>query len=317
MEADLAHVYSDHVYPYAPEVDRYVVRMIKRLDATSVADMRRVMDAFHEDGCKVPDWRLKSRAEEYLRGTWMPAPEIGAEAIAAFLALYGRPALIAEAGESGDDDGTDQEGSRFFGLPCLEEGLAWPKDGEGEPMRFVAQFNVGRAGFVIEQLPEAEILQVFISRDEDCPEDMQVLTSDKGRPRAMAVLPEGYEAEPAKPAALRTVTSYPDRDEPLLAMPEGLNVDNFDESDLGRKLAELRDGNTWPTQVGGWPQYVQGPPHAEIGEGLYGTGRTTFLIQVSDDIGLEFGDSGLLYAWLEEHPPGSGEQALRTELQIC
>jgi hypothetical protein len=250
------------------EHERYVREVVARVGASTLGDMKAVMDAIARDAiCGDAEWSLRSLAEGILKGELDPIPDLPRKVVAEYVRRNTRPTLHTHLlrRQSGDP-----RASRFFGVPCLPPGTPWPVTEEGEPMRFVLQVDFDVAGLRPEAIPDVGFMAVFVTpsewdEEEGCPgmidaeDPVVVVTAGSAAECEPAAVPDGYVMEKAKEIGFRRRRSFPAGDDPFVEMPPGVTLETLDRTNLGHRLDIERGkaASSYETLIGGWPKVIQ------------------------------------------------------------
>ena len=277
--------------------ERYVRAMLDRLGATSLADMRRVMEACSADP-DLPDDQssIRHAAEDMLKGRLAPLRVLSDAEIDAFLAANARPAALARVLDAPDPD---PRGSRFHGLPCLPRGVEWPKGHHGAPLAFLGQFDLDEAGIRPEAVSGTGYLAVFAEVDAEDDmiydgADLAVVEAVSKAEVRQVQAPPGVRVRPPVGIAFRTVSTLPGLDDPYVALPEGLTHEDAWRSNLHEAVHTRGEDIGYETRIGGWASQAQlnfPCPMVDRGPGA----AYPIVMHVGEEHGLSYGDGGFLY----------------------
>ena len=191
--------------------------------------------------------------------------------------------------------------SKIGGRPDLASGVAWPVDAEGNPLIFLAQFDLAKVHRVLEgasPLPESGLLSFFFGTEQD---EIALDGDDQSR---CVIYSEGMFERLGPPenslaslieCAVETVTVS------LLPDFDSVHLDTvFDDAQRDRYIDALEpfeQGNHGSDdhRFLGHPGFIQGDPRYEASDDW------VFLFQIdSEDAkhGMMWGDAGQVYFYV-------------------
>lgn len=205
--------------------------------------------------------------------------------------------------------------SHFGGQPYFEEGAQWPHSANGNPMDFI--FQIVNNGTI--ELPESiKLVQLFYDFEESAWE-----TDDDGWhvkiykslniDKKIAIVNPTQSTVKYCDILFEPAQSLPDWEgidlfgDDIVQACEGINDDEpwepYDEI-----LQKLTGTNNYQSQLGGYPNWVQGEstPVNNKGENV----KLLFQIDSEDNAGIMWGDVGVIYVFYDE-----GEDRVWFELQ--
>lgn len=248
--------------------------------------------------------------------------------VAALLAPLAAPAIHATKT-------TIPSRSHFGGMPNLPPGIAWPEH-DGKKLGFLARLSLSelQAACPVDWLPSAGALLFFYDIDgqawgfdpKDRGSSVTLLVPDL--PVAMPEPgSEGSAASiPHRTIAFRRIEVFPSWERESVA---ALRL-NERESDILFDLIASPFGKAPAHQVSGFPNPVQGDDMELecqlVSNGLYcgspsgyedvraqvlkagaANWRLLFQMDSDDELGVMWGDSGIIYYWVEEHAARAGD----------
>lgn len=225
-------------------------------------------------------------------------PELAQE-LAPWLALNTRTCCVLEVG--GFRPTGDPAASHFGLAPLMEPSEAWPADAAGQPMQFIAQFNLQQAPWLPKALQGHGLLQFFVGEkfiESSCaPETwaIRLRASTEGltareQPefRDAPWLTKGFEARWLAPQQ-----DHPCYDDSDMRLPGGM--DEFPDEAHG-----LCSGRT---KLGGYPKSLQHEiaflraVEDENGDWLPSPDEPVYVLQIDSEgkAGLNWVDGGIVY----------------------
>jgi ankyrin repeat protein len=195
-----------------------------------------------------------------------------------------------------DESGAALLGSRFGGLPWLEEGEAWPRSKEGAPLAFLLQVNLDEAPEEVRAQAGGGLLQLFFDVQEQPYQPfssghfVRIVRDAASRKGSVAKAPEGLAPFPEKSIYLW----LPVRDTPF--REAGETPDHRYPCPIPRQADELSFHlNRKEDKLGGWASWVQDPVYPTVP----GTGveldRLLFQLNSERNVPVMFGDNGVGY----------------------
>jgi len=221
--------------------------------------------------------------------------------------------------------------SYFGGEPRLPAGIAWPER-EGQPLTFLASIDLPSIASVVELdwLPRTGRLLFFYDIEGQA---WGFDPKDRGSSRVLHVNDDrGSAASPSTSKALprrfmspRRIDSYPSYERQEMS---ALNLTD-EQSDAASEISGAVFGATPCHQMGGYPYPVQGDAmelECQLASGgLYvgdpsgyadirakalesGAGEWRLLLQMDsdNDLGVMWGDGGIIYFWIRESDARAG-----------
>lgn len=180
--------------------------------------------------------------------------EVGLEAKAAQLAGACRPSVAIDPAERRAD--LPHSGSSLGGPPALPDRFPWPRNDDGEPLHFLAQFACSELALAkLTGLPEEGLISVFLDALEDEPHEVRVyhfsLKSDLMRRPTPAELVE----RPAFRPSFHTIPSLPRPGSPEY---RALALDEEEQDAYYQLLLELEESlQPCHLRCGGHPPFCQ------------------------------------------------------------
>lgn len=222
--------------------------------------------------------------------------------------------------------------SQIGGLPSLPENVAWPK-WKGTPLAFLCQFDISELPEECERngLPTSGVLYFFYDQEQKTwgidPEDKgswQVIYTDKpSKELSECPAPEGLSRDcifPEKPVVFSSVKTYPNWQDDRV---DHMNLTNKQGDQYVDLCLDVFRGNP-KHHLFGYPSPVQGDDmelecqlasngvnyddrnignrdlRAKQLETVKSDWILLFQLDTDDDVGMMWGDCGLLYFWIKK-----------------
>lgn len=253
-------------------------------------------------------------AKLFGRGGGPPPPTRN---VAELVAPFSKPAVQLTKSSA-------ETASYFGGAPALPRGVAWPAKG-GKPLAFLACLDLASLAKAAEVpwLPSSGRLSFFYDLENQPwgfdPKDRGgwavIFTDEQPAPSA----PPAADALPRHGMGFREIATYPSWERPEVS---ALGLTDAEAETL-IDLSGSAYGGLPRHQVGGFPSTVQGDgmelecqlvanglycgdatgynsPEAEALRGGAGDWRLLLQFDSDDDLGVMWGDVGVLYFWIKE-----------------
>ena len=215
-----------------------------------------------------------------------------------------RPSVAVDLAETRPD--LPHTGSYLGGDPALPERFGWPRDAEGEPLKFLGQFACSELSLArLTGLPEEGLISIFLDALDDEPGLAHVyhfsLTLD-----LMRRPPPGAFPGPGYRATFHTIPSLPRPGSPEY---QKLGLDEDGEDAYYQLLLEVEDSvQPCHLRCGGHPPFSDE-------EGCYpeegGAEEWDFFLAVRDveELGVAWPETGAAMLWIPKVKPFAAGRA--------
>lgn len=275
------------------------VRIRKLIAAAGVVDARQVeqlvLYARRHPVEGIDEVDIRRYAGDILAGRWPNPPGYPENELRERFAKLARKAAVAKVGKR---KAADPFASKLYGSPALPPDMEWPRTDDGRPMIFLAQFNLGRIRVVpLDTLEDTAMLSVFVA-------DVDRMNVWEDEPKVFAFpstdglvareVPEGIDLFKEMALTFRIVDDYPELDDPVLPLPEGLDPEQAWQTNVPDVLDDFPHNNT--TKIGGYPNTIQTNYALWYARDVIRAGINPFVLQISTaDADMDVGDFGVLY----------------------
>lgn len=187
-------------------------------------------------------------------------------------------------------------GSCMGGQPALPDGLPWPEDESGTPLRFLGQFACSELALArLGGFPDEGLLSLFLDTFEDEPASARLFYFSLKRDLMRRAAPEGTEESLCYRPTFHTIPSLP---RPGSLEYAQLQLDEDAEDAYYQLLLEVEE-SLQPCQLrcGGHPPFSDE-------QGCYpsegGADRWEFFLALRDieELGVSWPESGAVMVWL-------------------